>query len=94
MALAVEKTMFEIYREVGYGDRYRVVYFTELNEYNKDAEINRAMAGEPYFDGYLRSFRMEEAKRIIDSLLDRLNAGDPLDRAEVRAMLAECLAEG
>jgi len=94
MTLGAEKTMFEIYREVGYGDRYRVVYFTELNDHNKDAEINRAMAGEPYFDGYLRNFGKEEAKRIIGSLLDRLNGGDPLDPSAVRAMLAEYLVDG
>ena len=37
------KVMFEIYREAGYGRKYRVVYFTELNEHNKEAEINRAL---------------------------------------------------
>jgi len=41
-----EKIMFEIYRESTYSGEYRVVYFTELQDHNKEAEINRAAAGE------------------------------------------------
>ena len=45
MAFESDKTMFEVYRDVTYGTRYRVVYFTELQDHNKELEINRAMAG-------------------------------------------------
>ena len=37
-----DKTMFEIYREEGYGRKYRVVYFTELNDHNRETEISKA----------------------------------------------------
>ncbi|MBL7961669.1 hypothetical protein JNL27_15655, partial [bacterium] len=52
MTAEKEKIMFEIYRQTD-GDRaYRVVYFTELDEHNKDKEINDAMNGDFFFDGY------------------------------------------
>ena len=38
-----EKTMFEIYREGSYDRHYRVVYYTDLNEHNKESEINRQL---------------------------------------------------
>lgn len=46
MAFESDKTMFEIYRETTYTGKYRVVYFTELQDHDKETEINRAMAGE------------------------------------------------
>ena len=49
--------MFEVYRDVTYGTRYRVVYFTELQDHNKELEINRAMAGEHFVDGFIRDFK-------------------------------------
>ena len=44
-ARAAAKIMFEVYREGGYDRRYRVVYFTELNDHNRDTELNRCLAG-------------------------------------------------
>ena len=38
-----KKVMFEIYRDADYGNRYRVVYFTELGEHDKEDEISRAI---------------------------------------------------
>jgi len=52
-----EKTMFEVYRETSYSGNYRVVYFTELQDHNKETEINRAMAGEHFVDGFLADHR-------------------------------------
>jgi hypothetical protein len=43
MPFESDKVMFEIYREP-YQGLYRVVYFTELQDHNKETEINRAMA--------------------------------------------------
>src|SRR5438128_1948663 len=67
MALAIEsdKVMFEIYREPEFGRRYRVVYFTELDEHNKEKEINDAMRGEHVFDGYLRNYSKQDGKRSV-----------------------------
>ncbi len=70
-----DKVMFEVYRE-GYNRQYRVVYFTELNDQNKEYEINRAMAGEHFYDGFIRNYRKDEAKDLIDSLLKRMNDGE------------------
>ncbi len=35
MAFESDKIMFEIYRDTLYNKKYRVVYFTELNEHKK-----------------------------------------------------------
>jgi len=80
--------MFEVYREAAYNRKYKVVYFTELNEHNKETEINRAMAGDHFFDGFLVEKRKEEAKAIIDRVLDRLNQGDKVQPEELQAELA------
>ena len=60
-----EESNVEIYREASYNRRYKVVYFTELNEHNKESEINRAMAGDHFFDGFLNGAHKDEAK-VID----------------------------
>ena len=74
-----DQVMFEIYREAGYGQRYRVVYFTELNEHNKESEINRALTGDHYHDGFIADWRKDEAKAVIQRWVDRLNGGETLD---------------
>ncbi|HEY6333297.1 MAG TPA: hypothetical protein VI756_28495 [Blastocatellia bacterium] len=73
-----EKIMFEVYREESYNRRYKVVYFTELNDHNKETEINRALAGEHFFDGFIKETGKEEAKAVIDRALARLNEGERL----------------
>jgi hypothetical protein len=78
MAFESDKTMFEVYRETTYGSRYRVVYFTELQDHNKETEINRAMAGEHFLDGFIRDLHKDEAKAIIDSLIERMNNGEAM----------------
>jgi hypothetical protein len=88
MALATDRIMFEIYRETTYSGRYRVVYFTELNDHNRDTEINRALAGEHFYDGFIKSFHKEEAKKIIEAVIVQLNEGKAMDPQA----LAEALA--
>jgi hypothetical protein len=92
MLFESDKVMFEIYRETEYTGRYRVVYFTELQDHNKETEINHALAGEHYFDGFIKNFRKEEAKEIIRSILERLNGGERLDPQEVERALGEHMA--
>lgn len=87
-----EKVMFEIYREAGYDRRYRVVYFTELDEHNKDAEIARAVAGEHFYDGFLKSGALPDGKKLIAALLERLNRGEAIVADEVERLLAPCSA--
>jgi hypothetical protein len=87
-----DKVMFEIYRETEYTGQYRVVYFTELSDHNKESEINHALAGEHFFDGFIKNFRKDEAKMIIDGILGRLNNGEAVAPAEVTLALGEHMA--
>jgi hypothetical protein len=87
-----EKTMFEVYRETAYSGQYRVVYFTELDEHNKEIEIARALAGDHYVDGFLRNYTKEEAKRVIDELLERLNRGEQISPQRFLSRLGDYLA--
>ena len=92
MLFEADKVMFEIYKETEYTGRYRVVYFTELQDHNKETEINHAMAGEHVYDGFIKNFRKDEAKEIINSLLGRLNNGESLDAREVERALGDHMA--
>ena len=87
--LASAKIMFEIYREEGYDRRYRVVYFTELSDHNKEFEINRALAGRHFHDGFVREKRKEEAKAIIDGFVRRLNEGEPVSAKDLIETLGD-----
>jgi hypothetical protein len=92
MLFESDKVMFEIYRETGYTGQFRVVYFTELQDHNKETEINHAMAGEHFFDGFIKNFGKDEAKEIIDGLLSRLNNGERFEPAEIERVLGQHLA--
>ena len=90
--LEADKIMFEIYKEDSYGDRYCVVYFTELEDHDKDKEIDRAFAGEHFYDGFIRGDRNEEAKGVIEELLERLNEGEKVTESQVDRKLGDYLA--
>jgi hypothetical protein len=92
MAFEFEKTMFEVYRETTYGMKYRVVFFTELQDHNKESEINRAMAGEHFVDGFIRDRTKDDAKVVIDGLLERLNDGETIAPEQFLGALGEHLA--
>ena len=92
MLFESDKVMFEIYRETEYSGRYRVCYFTELQDHNKETEINHALAGEHYFDGFIKNFRKDEAKEIINAILNRLNEGERVAPDEVERALGEHMA--
>ena len=92
MAFESDKTMFEVYRETTYTTKYRVVYFTELQDHNKEFEINRAMAGVHILDGFIKDFHKEEAKGVIDTLLERMNSGEALTPQQFLTELGEHLA--
>lgn len=87
MPFESEKIMFEIYKESRYSGQYRVVYFTELQDHNKETEINRAMAGEHFFDGFIRTYRKDQAKETITKLLERMNNGELVTPADVEREL-------
>lgn len=87
-----DRTMFEIYRESGYNRAYRVVYFTELGDHDKDKEINRALSGDHVFDGFLGGPEKREAKKVIAGMLARLNDGEEVTVDEIRGELEPYLA--
>jgi hypothetical protein len=89
---AAGKIMFEVYREGGYDRRYRVVYFTELNDHNRDTELNRCLAGESFYSGFLSEASRKEARAIISSALARLNDGEELAPGELERELEPHLA--
>jgi hypothetical protein len=89
MAMDSDKVMFEIYRDGTYTGKFRVVYYTELNENNKEWEINKAMAGEHFYDGFIRNWMKEEAKDIIDAVLKRMNDGEKLGPDDIETALGE-----
>ena len=82
-----DKIMFEVYREGGYDRRYRVVYFTDLNDHNRDHELNRCLAGESFLSGYLSESSRKEARTIIRDALKRLNDGEEVTPAALEAEL-------
>ena len=92
MPFEFEKTMFEVYKETTYSSKFRVVYFTELQDHNKESEINRAMAGEHFVDGFIRDTHKDDAKQLIDGLLDRLNNGERIGPDQFLASLGDHLA--
>jgi hypothetical protein len=87
IAFEADKVMFEIYREPTYSGRFRVVYFTELNDHDREAEFNQALRGEHLFDGYLKNYGKDEGKQVIGQLLERLNRGEVLDSEEIESVL-------
>lgn len=88
MPFESDKVMFEIYREP-YQGRYRVVYFTDLQDHNKETEINRALSGDHFYDGFIRNYRKDQAKDTINRILERLNDGEALTTADIDRELKE-----
>jgi hypothetical protein len=93
MAFESDKTMFEIYREKDFNKKFRVVFYTELTEHNKETEINRALNGETIFDGFLKDLKKENGKALIKDLLKEMNTSESaFSREEIIKKLGEYLA--
>ena len=90
--LEINKVMFEIYRE-RLTDEFRVVYFTELNDHTRDKEIDRALAADHFYDGFIKEFKKQDAKILIDEILGRMNAGEELSKDDVESILADHIPE-
>ena len=89
--MAYEKVMFAIFRDVDQDGRYRVVYFTELDDHAKDNAISSAMRGEAVFDGFLSYQSKDRGKEAVSSVLERLNGGEALGAAEIERQLSAFL---
>lgn len=93
MSFASEKSMFEIYREKGFNKKFKFIIYTELNEHNKETEINRALDGDTVFDGFLKDSRKEEAKKVLKDMISEMNMNDnALSENAIREKLSEYLA--
>jgi hypothetical protein len=94
---AEEKTMFEIYRETDYNRAFHCVFYTELEEHAREKEIAKAAAGVTVFSGFLGDDRKEEARPLIEAILDELNDMDEdeagISAAEIRRRLAGYLVD-
>lgn len=84
-----DKIMFEIYQDKLYNEKYHVVYYTELNENNKHTEINRALAGNSYYDGFIKDYGKEKAKTVIEDIVKELNEGNLISKEEIKEKLKE-----
>ena len=93
MAFESEKIMFEIYQDGQYNKKFRVVYYTELNENNKHTEINRALAGNHYYDGFIKDYKKDEAKQIIESIINELNEGKQINPDEIKNKLKDYIPQ-
>ncbi len=88
-----DKTMFEIYRDTTYSGKFKVCYFTDLTDHNKEFEILRAMDGQHWYDGFIFNWRKEQAKFVIDGFLKRLNDGENLNPQDLERELAEFITK-
>lgn len=87
-----KRIMFEIYREAGDNGCYRVVYFTELGEHERETEIGNAARGDHVFDGFILSRERWQAKRAVEQILERLNNGAALGATEIEHELKPFMA--
>ena len=86
-----DRIMFEMYKDANDRRAYQVVYYTELDDHNKEREIARAMAGEHLFDGFFSASAAQPAKNAIVALLERLNGGEELSESQVADLLGPYL---
>jgi hypothetical protein len=91
MQSEADKIMFEVYRESGFNQRYRVVYFTELEEGERDEEIDAAMSGTHFLNGFIRSADREAARAVLVAYVARLNQGGTGTSGELASLLAPFL---
>ena len=82
-----KRVMFEIYRDAEETGKFRVVYFTELGEHERELEIGAAFRGDHVFDGFILTRERFQAKKIIDDILDRLNCGEQVGQTEIAHQL-------
>jgi hypothetical protein len=82
-----KRIMFEIYREAADNGCYKVVYFTELGEHERETEIANAVRGDHVFDGFILSRERGQAKQAVASILERMNNGAALDPGDIEREL-------
>jgi hypothetical protein len=88
-----KRIMFEIYREAVDNGRYRVVYFTELGEHERETEIGNALRGDHVFDGFILSRERGSARQAVQRILEEMNSGKTVDSTDIERELKPFLAE-
>ena len=87
-----KKTMFEIYRESDYNRAFRYIFYTDLEEHGRDAEIAKAASGFTVFCGYLDDTTKEKARTTIETIVEELNDMDEDEAGMPRETIATRLA--
>jgi hypothetical protein len=93
MPIESDKIMFEVYRETGFDRRYKVVFYTELDEHDRDAQIGAAFAGEHFYDGFVHGGNAAAAKEVLSAFVGRLNSGFAATAEELEALLSAFLVK-
>lgn len=83
------RVMFEIYRDPEFQGRHHVIFFTELNDHNRDKEIPKAIRGINIFDGFLTGDHREEANEKIKDILRALDNGESMTADQIREHLVK-----
>lgn len=93
---ADDRTMFEIYRETDYNRSFHYIFYTDLDEHEREREIAKAANGQTVFTGYIDDTRKEAARAIIEAIVDELNESDDdtpsLNDEAIRSRLGDHLA--
>jgi len=93
---ADERTMFEIYRESDYNRSFHYIFYTDLDEHAREHEIAKAANADMVFSGFLHDASKEQARVIVESIVDQLNAMDEreagLSAEEITRRLGDLLA--
>lgn len=76
---ADDRTMFEIYREADYNRAFHYIFYTDLEEHGRDAEIAKAANGVTVFSGFLDDDKKEDARQVVEAIVDDLNDMDEDD---------------
>ncbi len=93
MPKRIEKVFFGIYKESGCDKRYQIVYFSELDEHERDTALNRFIEGETIYTGFLKKTCLDEAKQLLADYLARWNAGTSPVLEELVSSISSCLHE-
>lgn len=93
---ADDRTMFEIYRETDYNRSFHYIFYTDLDEHEREREIAKAANGQTVFTGYIDDTRKEAARAVIEAIVDELNESDDdtpaLSNDAIRGRLGDHLA--
>ena len=93
MLKGIEKVYFGIYKESGCDKPYRILYFTELDELERDTAMNRFVEGETIYTGFLKKACLDQGKRLLADYVARWNAGTSPIVEELVSSISSCLDE-